>query len=281
MDGEDQNWLESYFSAGDDAPAVDETAIEAAAPEADTPPVAEDGDAEPLDDAPTDADPVAFDEASPEPEPLPTGPAPIDWNHPELQPIRQQAERMQGLEAQLAQLSRQKAATDFQNELAELADGDPERLQQINGIVARVAAPAVQHAQAAEQQANATAKALTALWVAAQANLSDDQVALLKAETDALMGVEGPELMQRTAFGKRDFMRQTQAERQADKKRIAELELQVASQTQLTQREAAGADLVDGGGGTVSSDLSREDRMRTAQSMDDYWLAMTGRGANP
>jgi hypothetical protein len=265
MDGEDQNWLESYFSAGDDAPAVDETAIEAAAPEADTPPVAEDGDAEPLDDAPTDADPVAFDEASPEPEPLPTGPAPIDWNHPELQPIRQQAERMQGLEAQLA----------------ELADGDPERLQQINGIVARVAAPAVQHAQAAEQQANATAKALTALWVAAQANLSDDQVALLKAETDALMGVEGPELMQRTAFGKRDFMRQTQAERQADKKRIAELELQVASQTQLTQREAAGADLVDGGGGTVSSDLSREDRMRTAQSMDDYWLAMTGRGANP
>jgi hypothetical protein len=36
--------------------------------------------------------------------------------------------------------------------------------------------------------------------------------------------------------------------------------------------------VVPGGGGTATDSLSRDDRMRTAQSMDDYWLAMTGRG---
>jgi hypothetical protein len=279
MDENQGDWLTTYFAADDGTSTADETAITAAAPE-ETPSLDTDSTAEPLTDASAEPEPEPVDAEPVEPEP-----APLDWNHPELAALRAQAEQdrveaeqNRAIKAQLAQLQRQKAATHFQSQLAELADGDPERLQQLNGVIAQVATPAVQNWQAAEQQANATAKALSAMWIAAQANLSDEQVSLLKAETDALMAVDGPELMQRTAFGKRDFMRQNSAALTERDKRIAELELQLASQGQLAQRERSGADLVDGGGGTATDSLSRDDRMRTAQSMDDYWLAMTGRG---
>jgi hypothetical protein len=281
MDEDQGDWLATYFSAGDDAPAVDEAATAAAAPEGDAPPVANDGTDEPLTDASAEPEVESVDA-----EPVETGPAPLDWNHPELAALKAQAEQdrveaeqNRAIKAQLAQLQRQKAATQFQSHVAELADGDPERLQQINGVIAQVVTPAVQNWQAAEQQATVTAKALSAMWIAAQATLSDEQVSLLKAETDALMAVEGPEVMQRTAFGKRDFQRQQHAAITERDKRIAELELQVASQGQLAQRERSGADLVDGGGGGFADGGTREDRMRGAQSMDDYWSAMTGRTA--
>jgi hypothetical protein len=278
MDEDQGDWLATYFAADDGTSTADETAIAAAAPE-ETPSLDTDSTDESLTDA--SAEPEAV-----EAEPVETEPAPLDWNHPDLQALRVQVERdrveaeqNRAIKAQLAQLQRQKAATQFQSHVAELADGDPERLQQINGVIAQVVTPAVQNWQAAEHQANATAKALSAMWIAAQATLSDEQVSLLKAETDALMAVEGPEVMQRTAFGKRDFQRQQHAAITERDKRIAELELQVASQGQLAQRERSGADLVDGGGGGFADGGTREDRMRGAQSMDDYWSAMTGRTA--
>ncbi len=275
---EERDWFAEMISAEDDAPAVDEAATEAAAPEVDASP-----DAIVADTPLPESDPVAAIAAEPEPEP--TVPA-IDWEHPELKALREQAERdrveaeqNRAIKAQLAQIQRQKAATDFQAKLAELADGDPERLQQLNGVIAQVATPAVQQMQAAEQQASSAQKLAAAMWIAAQANLSDEQIAVLKAETDALMAVEGPDLMQQTAFGKREFMRQNQAAIAERDKRIAELEAQIAAGTQLAQREASGADAVDSGQGGIAGDLTRDERMRRATNADDYFAGLFGRAA--
>lgn len=275
---EERDWLTDMLSAGDDAPAVEETAIAAAAPEEESSPGVSDADT-PLPESIAD-DPVAA--AAAEPEPEPTVPE-INWEHPELRALREQAERdrqeaeqNRAIKAQLAQIQRQKQATDFQARLAELADGDPERLQQLNGIVAQVATPAVQQMQFAQQQAETTAKALAAMWIAAKANLDDTQLQTLQGEMEALMGVEGPDLMERTAFGKRDFMRANQAAITERDRRIAELEQQIAAGNQLAQREANGADVVDSGQGGIAGNLTREERMRSANSMDDYWSALTG-----
>lgn len=270
---QEQDWFEAMFEPADaGTPAVDEAATEAAAPEDDASPVAD------TEDAVLESAPVEEVEAeAPEPEqPAQPPPTPeIDWNRPELVAMRQKAERLEQFEQAVVQAQRLKQQQDLQNQITEWADGDPERLQQINGTIAQVVTPVVQQAQAFQRRAESVEKTASAMWIAMQAHLDESQIAAVRDEVEALMSVEGVEVMQRAAFGKRDAMRTHQAEVAARDARIRELELQIASQGQLAERERTGADLVDGGGG--GPPLDRVTRMREAQTFDDYWSGMTGR----
>jgi hypothetical protein len=279
MDGENANWFETYFSADADTPAVDEAATQVAAPEVESSPVAEiapELDAvapvEVTEDA-TDAIEATEDES----DPAATEPPPIDWTRPDLQPVVEAAQRWQALQQQAEQIKRQRASMEFQNAAKELVEDDPERLQQFHGLVAQVAAPAVQQAHQAIQQTEAVGKSFAAFWNAVKANSTEDQLKAYLSEMDDLMQVEGGENMERRAMSKKEAQRQLQTELSTRDQRIAELERALSAQGQLAQREANGADLVDSGAGGMTGIGSRTDRMRNATSMDDYWSAMVGR----
>ncbi len=98
-------------------------------------------------------------------------------------------------------------------------------------------------------------------------------MAALMGEMEALMGVEGPDLMERMAFGKRDLNLRHQTELSSKDKRIRELELQIAATTQLSER--GNADVVDSGGGSPASN-SRGQRLAEAKTEDEYFAALFG-----
>lgn len=278
MDQEQGDWLTEYFAANTGTPAVDEAVTEAAAPEVEALPDSETPTPEPTpipDPTPApEPEPVAAEAAAPAPEPEPQL-LPIDWNRPELQEALEAKRWRDNLQAQAAQIRQMQQAQGFQTAARELVEDDPERLQRFHGMVAQVVTPAVNERNQAVQQRDAIGKTFSAFWNAAKANLPDDQVQLLMRETEALMGVDDPHLMERMAFGKRDFERQYQERITAKDKQIADLQMQLAAKAELAAREASGADLVDSGGGATGG--SREDRMRNADSMDAYWAALTGR----
>lgn len=259
-------------------PTADETAIEAAAPADDPSP----GTGVPeIEQSPSETE--AFDAEpgqSVEAQQAETGPPQIDWNHPELAALRQQheaaqqkAQQFDGLRAALQQMRAQKAAQDFQNRLTDLADGDPERLQHLNAMVAQVATPAVQQAQQAIRERDQLGKVFSAYVVASKAHLDEETQRTLMGEMEALMAVDDPHLMERAAFGKRDTVRLYE-QKLADKDRqLRDLQLQLAARSEIAQRGPA--DLVDGGGGGgAGSDW--ESRLDQAEDMDAYMRALFG-----
>lgn len=275
-----QDWIDDVFVADEGAPAVDEAATQAAAPEAESPPSTEPSfshaaDPDPLVAAAPDAEPGPPVEFEAEPEP---GPPEIDWNHPELAAFKQQAdaarqkaEQFDGLQQQLARIAEQKRAQDFQNRLRELAEDDPERLQHLNGLVAQVAAPAVQARDQAIQDRDRLGKAFSAFVVSAKAHLDESQMQTLMGEMEALMAVDDPHLMERAAFGKRDTVRLYE-QKLADKdQQLRDLQRQLAARSEIAQRGPA--DLVDGGGGSsAGSDWTT--RLDRAEDMDAYMDAL-------
>lgn len=275
--------LDDVF-AGDVTPAVDEAATAAAAPEVESPPIEGSSDAAAIPEATADAAPPVVPGSAPEsaapaqaaePEP-PTTPA-IDWEHPELQAIRADAEQHRQLRAQLAEAQRLRQQQEFQQRVTDLADGDLERMQTINGLVAQATTPLMQHLQGTETRATSAEKALTALLISTRANLPEEQVSTLLAEMEALMGVEGPELMERVAFGKRDLAHHYQTNLAAKDTRIQELERQISAQTELAQR--GNADAVDSGTGLPAGSSDRKARMAAAKTDDEYFDALWGSAA--
>lgn len=262
---DDAVWNEIMGSlAGPNDSAVEEAATEAATPESDE---------LPTNDAP---DEIAMEDASPAPEAVaPVTTPPVvekpNWDTPE-NPHFQEAQALRQLrEAAFAERQRMEAEK-IKTDLVGLADGDSERLQQINGILSQVTTPLVQRAQGFEQRANVTEKTLAAMVVALRASLPEEQVKAVFDEHQHLMSVEGVETMERLAYGKRDMSRQFQAELSKRDQQIEELRRQIASQGQLADRQRSGADLVDGGsGGVPNTDFTTQ--MREAKDMDSYFDA--------
>lgn len=238
---------------------------------------------------PSLADQQVAEASAPESEPTETEAAPVaepvvaqtpppapNWDDPEQNPHFQAAQQLRQLQAHAAELARQRQSQEFTSELKELADDDPERLQRLQGMLARVATPLTQQSQQFFERANASEKALAAGYIAMKNTLPEEQFKELMAEWEDAMTVEGAENMERKLQGKREFQQTQQALVRAKDEQIAELQRQLAARTELGARQASGADLVDGGGGSVLSDRDPSQAQREATTMDDYFAAWPG-----
>lgn len=168
------------------------------------------------------------------------------------------------------QRRQQEFTQGIQQGAEELTGGDAEQRMKLNELIARAVTPAQRYAAEQARIADQTAKQTSALWIAVQAALPPDQVNTVKQQFQQLLALEGPEVMERVAFGQRDAIAaHTQALTQRDQ-RIAELELQLASGVQLQERGAA--DVVEGGPAMTGS--SRTQRIDSARTDDDLFNAM-------
>lgn len=245
-------------------PAVEEAATDAAAPEDDELPsdqVSEDEDVADGADAPEAA--VA---AQPQTPPVANE---IDWNRPELQPLVRQAQAFALVQQAVQQQQQQKRAQEFQQGIAELADGDPERQQKIGWMLDQVVAPLRQEVQQRTQEATYGAKLAAAFHMALRAHFDDDTANAIQSRASELMQFDGPQVMERMALsGKQQSQRE-----QALAAENAELKRKLAASQTVQTRRQAGADLVDGGGGSAPLDL----KTRLAQpesTLDDVFDAM-------
>lgn len=283
---DDSAWDEIMESlAGTEPSATEDAATSAAmAPEEASPPNQDSTVPPPEATAPTEtAAPVAESEPAPvsPPEPEASAPPaePPDWRAaPEAQALIEKAKRWELIEQRAEETRRLQAQQQIVSRVQELADGDADRHQQLTGLLAEVATPLRQVAVQEAERATASEKLASALLIAMDAVLTDEQKQQILAEHQTLMGVEGVETMQRLAYGKRDAARQYSAQMAAKDARIAELERQIAAQQEIAQREATGADAVDGGGGSnTPPDLRTQ--LEQAEDMDAYFAAMFGRAA--
>ena len=255
--------------AGFESPAAEAAATEVAAPV---------DDDSPTDEVSTDdvGEESTDESVAAEPEVVAEPPQPqdqqIDWNRPEFRPLLEKAARMEQLERSLAEAKRIQASQEFQQKLTDLADGDPERHQQVTGLLAQVAEPLRAQAQQHEQIATQTAQTATALHIAMRAVLSAEQQQQVIAEAQHLLHYQDPGVMERMAFSKRDAAQAYSQERSTLTNRIAELERQVAASQSVSDRVASGADLVDGGGGSTPLDL--QSRLDQAETLDDVFALM-------
>lgn len=222
----------------------------------------------PANTATVPAAPVAAQETPP-------APAEINWDDPRLKPLVEQANALNQLRQQAEQLRRQRESEGFVNELKELADDDPERLQRMQQVIAKVATPLTQQRDQLFQRANQTEKMLAALWIAAKAVLPEDQLTALMAETEDAMQVEGAENMEKRITGKRAYQQAQAAALAAKDAEIEELRRQLAARNELGERQATGADLVDGGGGSIPISGDIDDQLRAAKNMDEYFAILT------
>lgn len=168
------------------------------------------------------------------------------------------------------QRKQQEFTQSIQQGAEDLTGGDAEQKMKLNELISRAVTPAQRYAAEQARVANETAKQTSALWIAVQAALPPEQVNTVKQQFQALLALEGPEVMERVAFGQRDAMAaHAQALSQRDQ-RIAELELQLAAGTQLQERGAA--DVVDGGPGALNG--SRTQRIESARTDDELFAAL-------
>lgn len=253
-----QDWFtESFANTAVEEPPAAESVIETAAPGVETAP--------PL--ATTESIPDST--LNPAPSAAPAVPeTPVQWESPD-NPLYEDAMLARQIRQHAVEANRLKQQTDFQNKLTEYADGDSQRLQELTGLMAQQTAPLYQQAHAFQQRADASDKQLAAFFIAAKASLTDEQIQSLIGETNELMTLDGADVMERTAFGKRDSRRQYESTLSAKDAEILALRQQLSSQGRLASREATGADLVDGGTG-VPSDMSLQDQLRAAPDMDSF-----------
>lgn len=272
---DDNGWDQLFGMTEADAPAG-EAVTETAPPPDEQAPLATEAAPEPeAVTAPVETEPIVTEPvvAATEPASAPAPEQAFDWRtDPEAQAALAEAEQFRQIKAQLAEAKRLQAQQAFRQQLTDLADGDSERMQQISGLIAQATTPLQQQYVQTEQRATTAEKTATAMLIAMQAALSDEQRQQVLAEMDALMTVEGPDAMERLAFGKRDAFKQYQTELSAKDAQIAELQRQLAARAELVARQATGADAVDGGGGSTA-DLDRLTRMDRATTNDEFFGA--------
>lgn len=260
----EQDWFtEAFAPAAAEESSAAESVIETAAPETDVAP--------PVVDAVATPDPTPSPAPDPVAQAVPEAPA-VQWESPD-NPFYEDGLLARQIKQAAAEAKRLREQTEFQNKLTELADGDSDRLQELNGLLAQQTAPITQQLQAFQERANGSEKTLAAFVIAAKAHLTDEQIETLMSETKELMTLDGADVMERTAFGKRDFKRQFESTLSAKDAEIAALRQQLASQGQLSSREASGADLVDGGTG-APPDMTLDDRLRAAPDLDAYFAIL-------
>lgn len=279
---DDETWNDIL----DTMTASEPTAVEPV-PETDTPvadpALTDEEPPTPVADAPSEPVSVA-DTAEPvtEEEPEETPAPAFDWRtDPEAQTALQEAEQFRQLKATLAEAQRIRAQQEFQQHLTDLADGDPERYQQLTGVLARATAPLQQHIQATRTEAEQTAQAASALWLAMEDALDDQTRAAVLAAHDRIMRrlpEVGPFAMQDMITERRAQAQHLATQLTQRDQEIAALRQQLAARAELTQRQASGADAVDGGGGSALDEDIRT-RLANAQDFDEYWALLMGRAA--
>jgi hypothetical protein len=209
--------------------------------------------------------PTADAESEPEP--------PVDWRTlPEAQALIQEAEQMRQLRAVAEQAKALQAQQALARTIDDLSEGDSERHGQLLNVLAQVAQPLQAQAQAHEQRATQSEKALTAFLVAAQAKLDPTQLDSMKGMFQQLMAVEGPELMERLAFADRDAEKQYTPKLAAAEQKIAELEKRLAATVRNGARSASGADAIDSGRGLPAA------KQAGADTFDDFFTEMWAGG---
>lgn len=263
LDAADDQLFTELFT-GDPSSAPDEAATTAAAVE-ETPPVAQSA----AEQVPVSA-PVTPPVAVAEP-PVETTVTTVDPVDPSL---IEDGKTMRLFREALTKAAEQRKQQEFtqsiQQGAEELTGGDAEQRMKLNDLISRAVTPAQRYAAEQAALANQTAKQTSALWIAAQAVLPKEQLDAVKQQFQQLLSLEGPEVMERVAFGQRDAMAaHTQALAQRDQ-RIAELELQIAAGAQLQERGVA--DVVDGG--PSMNGASRAQRIDSARTDDELFGAL-------
>lgn len=258
--------------AGIDSPAGD--AATAAAPGDGSPPVdpTENPAPEPAPETPEQAPAPAPDQA-PDPAPAvetqPAQPPAPAWDAPE-NPYLADARWAAQVREQLVAAQEQQRQAQIAQSFADLHDGDPEQQRKLFGLLQQVQEPLTRQAQGMEQRSVQSEKAATALWIAAQAVLPEAQREAVKARMEQLMALDGPEAMQRVAFTERDVTSKFAGQLTERDQRIADLERQIAARTQGADRDARGADRVDGGTAGAPS--------AAPVNIDDYFTRLFGTG---
>lgn len=277
---DDETWADVLEAMTVEEPAaVTDAATEAAAPEAE-PTLTDETAPESVPDAPAAPASVA---PAVEPEPASEPEPPYDWRQdPEYQQAAAKARQLDAIRAAAEQAQRIRQQEELQRFAHELADGDAERLNQINAWAATLTTPYQQQVQQARQQVEATAQTASALWLAVEKVLDDEARANVLAAHEHILErlpQVGPFALQELIQEQRAGQRQLNAALSEKDARIADLERQLAARTELAQRQQTGADAVDGGGGTAA-DLDFRTQLEQAQDFDEYWkLMFSGRAA--
>lgn len=228
------------------------------------------------------ADEVAVDENVTEAEPdsavaPETPPAPVvDWNSPE-NPHFQEAETLRQIKARATQLKAQQDNEALRNTLADVVDGDPEKNSKLHGALAQIITPITQRVQAAERDAHAGQKTLSALVMTIRNELPEEQQTAIFTRLEKLMKVEGVDAMQGVFQEEKAISERYGKELTKATKQIADLERRIAAMGDLAERQITGADRVDGGTGSVLTDKDPLTAMRDADNFDDFWSAATRR----
>jgi hypothetical protein len=165
---DDSGFDEAFDSilAGLGSPAAEAAATEVAAPvDADSPTeeteAVEDGSTDEPEAEQTVDEPPALPET-----PVAAAPPEIDWNRPELKQVAEKAQRMDAIERSLQEAARLRAQQMLAETETNLADGDPERQQQLAQYRASLTEPLRRQAQQHEHVATQTAQTAAALHIA-------------------------------------------------------------------------------------------------------------------
>ena len=263
----DSIFAEPDSSAAEAAPAAD-------APEADASPQTSETDATATAESPPETSPAAVPavrDATPTPPATQAvdaaaEPAQPDW-HAAENPYRQAAEQWSELQGTMRQAQAMKAQQDIQTAILDLSDGDPERTQRLNALLAHVAAPGSQQAQQQAQRAGNSEKAATALLIAMKAEIPEADQKRVVDRMKGLMALDGPESMERSAFADRDATARFATQFATQNARIALLEKQLAAKAEIAVRGAA--DRVDGGSGTGGGGTPKR-----FDNIDDFFASL-------
>lgn len=259
-------------SDGSPAPESEAAPQEAAAPPADASSATPEpqADAQPPDAQAAPESQARTGEQAPAPPPEPATPSTINWDAPENPYVadataaRQMRQYMQQLEA----IQREQA---LQQQIAEITDGDPERANALNQVLAQMRGPQ----QQAQSDAERNAKLATVMHIAMKAHLPEEQLTQVLDEVNRAMAVQGgPQDAERDIVGRLTERKQFRSQLSAQEAKIAELQKQLAAVGATQQRLESGADRVDGGSSSGAPSGTYYEQAAQAETFDDFWKAL-------
>lgn len=258
-----------------DADAAD-APEESSAPELDSAPSTD----EPIPaEGPSEATtPVVAESSAPVAEPTPVQP---NWDSPD-NPHYAAAQRLAQMETIQRAFQERKAAELRQQQLAELADGDPAQVVKLRQFVEQAQQPLVQQLQATGNELETAAKLATVTEQAVQLVVPPEYQERVFAEVRRMMAIPGgPEILRNDIDTRTSIKSQYETEIQKLQGQIAELQKRTAARTELEERARTGADLVGAGAGTTGSFAERFNAASNFEEAfdaiaDDLGLRQTG-----
>ncbi len=183
--------------------------------------------------------------------------------------MRQDAEMLQGIRAQAEQQQALQSRQRIADKIAELSDGDTSRYNEILGLMAEISHPVQQQSQQHEARATNSEKLATAVLLSMEAHLTPEQQSTIKNTITELMGVDGPEPMQKLAFAERENAKKYSPIIAAKDQKIAELERRLEASARVSGRSGRGANRVDTGSPTAVGS--------NAENMDSFFNDLWGK----